>query len=48
MVDQSYYVGIIPSPIEYSISMQLNENLPIWTIVANKRGNDIKLPFSAA
>ena len=48
MVDQSYYVGIIPSLIEYSISMELNENLSIWTIVANKQGNDIKLSFSAA
>ena len=48
MVAPSIYVGIIPSLVEYSISMELNENLPIWTIVAIKWGNDTRFSFNTA
>ena len=48
MVEPSNYVGITSFLIKYSNSMELNENLPFWTIVATNWDNNTKLPFSAA
>ena len=48
IVEPSNYVGIASFLIEYSISMEVNENLPIWTDVANRRGNDTRFSINTA
>ena len=48
VVEPSNYVGIIPSLIEYSISMELYVHLQIVSADASCWGNDTRLPFNAA
>ncbi len=48
VVEPSNYVGIIPLLIEYSITMELNENLQIVSTDASCCGNNTRLSFNAA
>ena len=48
VVEPSNYVGIIPSLIEYSISMELNINLPIVSTDASCWGSNTRLSLNAA
>ena len=46
VVEPSNYVWLTSFLIKYLISMELNKNLSIWNIVANRWGNDTRLPFN--